>query len=57
MQSRVDSANWPMKAKFFIPSGTTFGRSVPLRVRKKDVMKGIMQGRAMAPSTANWSIS
>jgi len=32
MQSRVDSANWPMKAKFFTPSGTTFGRSAPLRV-------------------------
>ncbi len=37
MQSRLVSANWPMKAKFCAPAGTTSGRSPARRGMKNDV--------------------
>ena len=36
--SRLVSANWPMKAKFTLPCGTTSGRSPASRGMKNAVM-------------------
>ncbi len=58
MQSRCfDSANWPMKAKFTAPSGTTSGRSPAWRGIKNAVMYGIITGTVFAPVAASSSIS
>ena len=59
MVSRSVSANWPRKAKFTAPSGTTSGRSPAARGIKKASIYGIMQGTVLAllaASSSIWSV-
>ena len=55
--SLVVSANWPMKAKFTAPSGTTSGRSPTWQGVKNDVTYGIITGTVRAPSAASRGMS
>ena len=56
MVSRGVSANWPMKAKFTAPSGTTFGRSDSLRGWKNALIYGMKQVVVLHFSCASVSI-
>ncbi len=58
MVSRGSSANWPMKAKFTAPSGTTSGRSPKARGMKNASTYGIITGTVVQCLLASsWILS